>query len=421
MASVAAVRGTRWKPTLNDQNDLECLHTLGALVAGNLAPGAVPAEQWPAITTLALQHGLAPMLHWTLKQARCDIEGNPAWRPLIAARYQTGIDWALKERAQLEIDAALRAAGIPAIWLKGSVLARTVYPEPSLRPMTDLDVLVPYEQREAALEILQEMGFDFYMLQKGKRPISSEDDLRQKLSPHHYPLRGGLLNSVKVELHFRLLGADDVLPLNHLQRIVKNQQEVTLKRGATFHSLTSEAHLVYLAAHAILQHGEGNLYLLRYLDLHRLITQTPPSWATALDIAVSLKWTYVLERGLLNAAEYFNTLVPPEVFEALVTRRPPGENPMDVVRFQGRWHEWELFHRKLNRLPLKDKLRVIFMELVPTRSYMRQFYGIRGGHPVWPYYIRRWLNRGYKAMRLTGERLVLWGRSRIVSIAERKP
>ena len=397
------------------------LHALGALVAGNLTPDAIPADQWPAITALALQHGLAPMLHWTLKHAGADIEGNPVWQPLMRTRYQTGIDWALKERAQLEIDAALRSAGIPAIWLKGSVLARTVYPEPSLRPMSDLDVLVPYEQREAALEILRELGFDYYMLQGGKRPVSTGDPLLQKSTPHHYALQGGVADSVHLELHFRLLGEDDVLRLSQLQRIIASQQQINLADGTPLCALTSEAHLIYLVAHAILQHGEGNPYLLRYFDLHRLITRIPPAWDAVLDLAVALEWTYVLERALLNAVEYFATPVPSEVFEALISRRPAHENPAQVARFRGKWHEWELFRRKLARVSQREKLYMIFRELCPTPSYMRHFYRIKSTHPVWPYYVYRWLNRGYKVVRLVGERLASWVSIQIDSMHRGKP
>ncbi|MCC6800817.1 MAG: nucleotidyltransferase family protein [Anaerolineae bacterium] len=369
------------------------LHALGALVAGNLAPDAVPADQWPAITALALQHGLAPMLHWTLKQAGCDLDANPAWQPLIRARYQTAIDWALKERAQLEIDAALRAAGIPAIWLKGSVLARTVYPEPSLRPMSDLDVLVPYEQREAALKVVQAAGYDFYIRDEGIRAVDSRL-LSFSPTAHHYCLRGGVGDAVKIELHFRVIGSEEVLSLGKLQWFTQHQQSIILADGTSLCTLSPEAHLVYLAAHAVLQHGEEHLRLLRYFDLHRCIIQLPPDWNAALDLAVAMEWTLALERALRHAVEYFATPVPAEVFEALISRRPAQENTRRVTHRHGLVYHSRRFYKKFAYLPLPERLRFFFRIFFPTSTFMRRRFAIPPGKSVWPYYFVRWYNRG---------------------------
>jgi Uncharacterised nucleotidyltransferase len=58
-----------------------------------------------------------------------------------------------------EATAALRGDGIESITLKGMVLAQTVYPEPGLRPMADIDLLVKPEERTAALATLQALGY----------------------------------------------------------------------------------------------------------------------------------------------------------------------------------------------------------------------------------------------------------------------
>ena len=96
------------------------------------------------------------MLLWTARQAGIDPHDHPALAPLVEATHQTAMASVLLERAQRDVDVALRAAGIPALWLKGAALAYTVYPEPALRPMAAPEmVVVPYEQRERALEVVQ--------------------------------------------------------------------------------------------------------------------------------------------------------------------------------------------------------------------------------------------------------------------------
>lgn len=381
---------------MNDQDNFthpdSDLHTLGALVAGNLAPDAVSADRWPAITALALQHGLAPMLHWTLKQAGSDLDANPAWQPLIRARYQTAIDWALKERAQLEIDAALRAAGIPAIWLKGSVLARTVYPEPSLRPMGDLDVLVPYEQREAALKVVQAAGYDFY-IRPGPLPRDSGDLLTLRYM-HHYALHGGITGNLRLELHHGLLGQYDPLPPEKLAWFWSQRQAVPPEHGKMLCTLKPEAHLLYLTAHAVLQHGEAQLYLLRYFDLHQMMTQLPLAWDEILEHAVALEWTYALERALRHTVDSFATSLPTSVLDELVKRRPSYEEKPLALRLQGPDRHWKILHRQFVRMSTLDWLRFLRQKMCPPKSYMRWRYHIPKGIPAWPYYLYRWLYWG---------------------------
>ncbi|MER3458636.1 MAG: hypothetical protein C4309_08450, partial [Chloroflexota bacterium] len=54
---------------------------------------------------------------------------------------------------------ALEAASIPAIVLKGPALALTIYPDPALRVIGDLDLLVRREQVEQAMAALHSLGY----------------------------------------------------------------------------------------------------------------------------------------------------------------------------------------------------------------------------------------------------------------------
>ncbi len=51
---------------------------------------------------------------------------------------------------------ALHAAGLRTMILKGAALVRTVYPEPALRPMGDVDLLIPTEDAARAVEVLRQ-------------------------------------------------------------------------------------------------------------------------------------------------------------------------------------------------------------------------------------------------------------------------
>jgi hypothetical protein len=77
---------------------------------------------------------------------------------LIAQRKQMlhAIDL---ERHLLMALGTLEAAGVDAIVLKGTALAHCVYPDPSLRPFGDIDLLVRNSRWRDALEILAAAGF----------------------------------------------------------------------------------------------------------------------------------------------------------------------------------------------------------------------------------------------------------------------
>ena len=65
----------------------------------------------------------------------------------------------LFELIALAVLAALEDAGIRALPLKGSTLARELYDDPALRTSVDVDVLVAPEDLRHAIEVVQGMGW----------------------------------------------------------------------------------------------------------------------------------------------------------------------------------------------------------------------------------------------------------------------
>ena len=60
----------------------------------------------------------------------------------------------VRMRVLRDILSTYDSAGIPALVLKGAALAHLVYPEPGLRPMSDLDILVPESELWRAQRLL---------------------------------------------------------------------------------------------------------------------------------------------------------------------------------------------------------------------------------------------------------------------------
>jgi hypothetical protein len=85
--------------------------------------------------------------------------GEGAGERLAPFRRQAALENQRLFEAGRRILQALGEAGIDTLVLKGGALAATLYSEPSLRPMGDLDILVPTAQADAALERLATVGW----------------------------------------------------------------------------------------------------------------------------------------------------------------------------------------------------------------------------------------------------------------------
>lgn len=383
------------------------LRLLGALIAGSTPVASIAAADWTALVQGADQHGLAPMLWWQIKQQGRDPAADPALAPLIGTAHHTAMSAVLFDRALRQIERALREAGIATLWIKGAALASTVYPAPELRPMGDLDVLVPYEQREHALEIVQRSGYGFYSTDAhifggGREALAGS-------ASYHYHLRGGPGSTTLLEVHYRLLSNDDtLLTLDQLNWFWSQRQTLTLPDGFRFATLTPEAHFLYLCAHALLQHGDETRYLLRFLDLHRLLTHSPITWETIVDQAVALGWTTAAARALRTTHDYFQTAIPDDVLNALHARRPAHEDSTRVARLSGGGSRWQHVRDRLEKMSPRERMIYLLRVAIPGTAYMRERYRVPTGQAVWPYYVYRWFDQardiaiaGWK--RITGQ------------------
>ncbi len=146
-----------------------------------------------ALADLARRHIIAPLLYHRLNSLDLlgRIEGN--------ARTDLKRDYGVAAmRADSMTDclgetlSALAAAGVAAAPIKGSALAWSVYPEASLRPMADFDLLVPAGEADRAAEALASIGY---------RPATDDPALLAFFQGHfHLPpmTRDG---AVTIELH----------------------------------------------------------------------------------------------------------------------------------------------------------------------------------------------------------------------------
>lgn len=169
-------------------------HLLAMLGGG--APPELDSDQWAALDAMAEQHRLRPLLAWRAEQRGERIVPEAiarAWREA----WHTSRLVSLTQLAGLRASGpALDEAGIPYVALKGPRLVWRCYPDVGLRPMRDLDLLVPEADVMCAVAALAKAGFALE---------DNDAALAAALSEHRHlpPLwHAGL--ALTLELHHRI-------------------------------------------------------------------------------------------------------------------------------------------------------------------------------------------------------------------------
>ena len=156
-------------------------------------------------------------------------------------------------RTVSDIVASCNAKNIPVILLKGAALATTVYTDPGLRPMGDVDILARRQDIPEVHAILTEKGY-------GNPPdqdMMAANHVPQCISP----------GKPTVEIHFTILGEARANSLD-IGELFGRAVPVTLF-GVGALTLAPEDELLHLCAHAGAHHVFGN-GIRSIIDISRL-------------------------------------------------------------------------------------------------------------------------------------------------------
>lgn len=157
---------------------------------GGLPPAGFSETDWRDILDAARRHGVGPLLFQAIRKNGTDRKAPPAVLDTLRKGFlATAVSNARRFHFLHEIADAFNARSIPFILLKGAHLAQFVYPDAGLRPMSDLDILIPAADLYRAAECLIEMGYGFRNYGTGQ--IVQDN-------PRDYPVPSG-------QMHFRAL------------------------------------------------------------------------------------------------------------------------------------------------------------------------------------------------------------------------
>ncbi len=147
---------------------------------------------------MAAEHRIQPLLHHKHRENDAiPAEVRAEWKN---AFRESALSSLLIWRELVATNALLKDAGFAPVALKGAWLAWHAYPQPALRPMRDIDLLLTPETVVAAFDLLRTHGYE----QRGDMQISLDNAVL--IDKHMPPLvsPGG----VAIELHQRLWEVD---------------------------------------------------------------------------------------------------------------------------------------------------------------------------------------------------------------------
>jgi hypothetical protein len=184
----------------------------------NLRQAIKSFDDWDTLVTEAENYSVAPLLFTNLRESNIEIPSTSK-RQLYALvqRHRWAND--ARAKALIEITEACQARSIQLIVLKGAFLAHTIYPHPSLRPMSDIDLLAPADKAAEVIKILRKLGYS-----------APEQASSQYMSEHHHlpgahTTRDG--QGILVEVHHDALSGDVDASITTLNLTAPLQQFTT--------------------------------------------------------------------------------------------------------------------------------------------------------------------------------------------------
>ena len=333
-------------------------------------------ENWTTIVSEASRHRIGPLLYSKIQQAETesivptDVVQKLREKYLANAYRNTVLFHQLSE-----LLACLNNQDIPVILLKGAHLAEFVYKDISLRPMSDLDILVKEAHLSQAVQIAFKAGYQFFYDKKTAKEKNNRDYCYDVLKyyKHFQPLVHPETKCL-LEIHCFIteVGSPFQIPVSALW---EHAQPATLN-GNTVFLLSPEDLIIHLCLHAAYDHlfdfGLGSLYdisktikyygkSINWIEIRRRSAQ----WRTYRSLVLALYFT----------KKWLGTDIPEEIFENFcvdkmvqIAEERIFKTSETIAPLHPHYIQWR------NRKGIRDKIRYVLGVLFPSRDFMANRY-----------------------------------------------
>lgn len=338
---------------------------------------------------MARQHRLEPLLFWSLTHEKRDCVQPETLKARLAACFkQASIRTLQQQRELLLTHRILAAANIPHIALKGAFLAFHAYPHPAMRPLRDLDILVPKEQALMAYQTLLDEGL--------QRVEAYPGDPKATLAVgHHLPPLQSPSGTVYIEVHGQLFhpekNRDSTPDLSEAQYFWKRIRTIPVAGNEIAYESSTDL-LLHMIVHAVYDHCFNNGPLL-LSDLAYLLRTQEIDWKLFWRLAHDFDRT----RGCLLAlslAEHYWGKLPidwPESITPEITEMPLSEAALMMLRdFEAR-ADVTFGNEVAAQASIFKKLGVLLRKVFPPKSKIAALYPVSPDSlKIYFYYPAKW-------------------------------
>ena len=223
---------------------------------------------WTAIVASAVQQGVAPVLFARLKEQ--GVTPSPEAARQLREAYIASA--ALNMRLLHERDrilAAMGAAQVSVIPIKGASIAETVYADAALRPMGDIDLWVRRPSLEQARQVMEALGYA--ARSKASRPLALQDALAGETQMFK-------TGATPVELHWNIFPGEW---LRHTARIDEREiwDRSSPRNGDAIPQLSPEDTVIHLCVHLSVNHQMSGIGLRTLVDLDGVRRKWTVDWS----------------------------------------------------------------------------------------------------------------------------------------------
>ncbi len=245
-----------------------------AMILKRLSP-----DNWQKLADRADEMRIGPLVDRALKLAGTSLEVPAEARDTISRAFKWHSFYALQQTTGLvRLATVLERQGWSPVFLKGVSLALRDYPEPGLRPMRDVDLLLPPEEAARAQDFL--LSQEYYQL----APWATDKTVEPA---HHFWNLQDVAMDLTIEVHHRL----NATPLwQHEKELIARilASDTTMRVSAREIRVTDPVtNLLHLVEHATLHHAFDNGPLI-LADLHYVVGRHEIDWPSLIAQAREL-------------------------------------------------------------------------------------------------------------------------------------
>ena len=347
--------------------------------ASVLAAAAKRVRSWRRVLVVADENNLAALLASNLRGVAREEVGLPAWfiQELEQRRYAC-----LARSAQVVFHLAqllgeLHEARVPAMLLKGALLAETVYADPGARSFFDVDLLVAPEDVPSAHQVLKRRGY------AAMRPVDLSRPPRTGPYLNSVLYGGGAPGVPPLHLHWHLVNGsspfDDYVFRIRMTDLWAEAQKIQLWDTPV---LAPQPHhmLVQLAEHAY-REGFGKLSWLVDVAWVAETIRSHARWEQILQVADDWGLSTPCYNCLFLCSGLELVDVPPHVLTRLQPSGRQGLTDRILRRTLKRpgVQPWGQLLHLANRPGLVGKVRFVMRALCPPVAELEAIYGFAPG------------------------------------------